>query len=166
MKPRYRSERKRDFKGTCLFINTTYLHNLQNAVSKKASDNYAKKPSSASTKNCFTLSSVGGLSENHWKPCNLLSSSCIFPPHLHRTTEKNVLKNSGSQWRNEHWPFSLCYKGNQEVWDILNTHQGPDFQESSGVSLKHHEACALANQVKEKKKRKKEALTPIVYHFL
>lgn len=65
VKLRDRSEMNRDFKGTCHFINTTYLHNLQNAVFKKASYNCGEKPTRASTKNCFMLSSIGGFSESH-----------------------------------------------------------------------------------------------------
>lgn len=64
VKLRDRSEMNRDFKGTCHFINTTYLHNLQNSLQKHFLQ-LCKKPSSTSTKNCFMLFSVGGLSENH-----------------------------------------------------------------------------------------------------
>lgn len=119
---RDRSETNRDFKGTCHFINTTYLHNLQNAVSKKASYNCAKKPISASTKKLFHAVFCWG---TQWKPSNYYHLVLCFFLIFTEAQIKMYLKTVAVRPLMEKWALVLPFLLQREPAHLRHPQYSP-----------------------------------------
>lgn len=104
VKLRDRSGTNRDFKGTCHFINATYLYNLQNAVSKKGFLQLCKKTNQCIHQKLFHAVFSWG---PQWKPCNYYHLVLCFLLIFTEAERKTFLKTVEVRLLMEKWALAL-----------------------------------------------------------
>lgn len=122
VKLRERSETNRDFKGTCHFINTPYLHNLQNAVSKKAFYNCAKKTNQCIHQKLFHAIFSWGA---QWKPCTYYHLVLCFLLIFTEAQIKTYLKTVAVRPLMEKWALALSFLLQREPAHLRHPQYSP-----------------------------------------